>query len=58
MHVYEFEGNADVLRKGICWMLHTKEKWQNCCSNVKKFEEKSWQRDGLMDEAIDTIIIH
>jgi hypothetical protein len=35
----------------IAFAEYTKEKWQNCCSHVKKIEEEYWQRDGVMDEA-------
>jgi hypothetical protein len=34
------------------------KKWQNCCSHVKNLEEEYWQRDGLMNEANDNMIIH
>jgi hypothetical protein len=36
---------------------YTKEKWQICCSHVKT-EEEYWQQNGLMDEAINSMIIH
>jgi hypothetical protein len=33
---------------------YTTEKWQNCCSHVKKAEEEHW----LKDEGIDSMIIY
>jgi hypothetical protein len=36
----------------------TKEKWQNCCSHVKQTKEEYWQRDGVVDEAIESVVIH
>jgi hypothetical protein len=37
---------------------YTKGKCQNCCSHMKKTDEESWKRDGLMDEAISSMITH
>jgi hypothetical protein len=34
------------------------KKWQNCCSHGKKLEEEYWQQNGLMDEAINSMIVH
>jgi hypothetical protein len=54
MLIYEFEGNAMFFEKVLA--EYTKEKWQNCSSHVKKLG--ILKRDGLMDGAIDNIIIH
>jgi hypothetical protein len=35
-----------------------KKKWQNCCYHVKRLQEEYWQQNGLMDEAINSMIIH
>jgi hypothetical protein len=55
MHFCKLEGKADIFKR--VFAEHTKEKLQNCCSHVKK-TEKYWQRDGLMEEASDSMIIY
>jgi hypothetical protein len=35
---------------------YTKYKWQNCCSHVKKIQEKHRRQDGLMHKAVGSMI--
>ncbi|XP_054256994.1 uncharacterized protein LOC128981989 [Macrosteles quadrilineatus] len=47
-------------KKEMCMRLfseYTPEKWKKCCEHVEKIEELYWERDALMDENVDRIII-
>ncbi|PSN31472.1 hypothetical protein C0J52_26988 [Blattella germanica] len=36
---------------------YTVQKWVNCCEHVKEIEKKYIERDGIMDECVDQLII-
>jgi hypothetical protein len=41
MHLYEFEGNADVFSKKV-FAEYIKQKWQNCCSHGREILTTRW----------------
>ncbi|PSN51952.1 hypothetical protein C0J52_13947 [Blattella germanica] len=36
----------------------TVENWKNACDHVRKEEDFYWERDGMIDEAIDNFVIN
>lgn len=51
--------SLEVKRK-LCEKLfleYSVDKWKKCCDHVIKIENEYWKNDGLMDEAVDELII-
>ncbi|PSN30179.1 hypothetical protein C0J52_27589 [Blattella germanica] len=51
--------NMTRLRKIVLEGLNqiTTEDWMGYCSHVQKIEEEHWERDGIVENALESIII-
>jgi hypothetical protein len=56
MHVCELEGKK--MYEKILLGEYAKEKWQKCSSHVKKIQEECLQQDGILDEVVNSLIVH
>lgn len=47
-------------KQDLCIKLfneYSQEEWKKCCEHVKKIELEYWERDHVIDDEIDRIII-